>query len=139
VFSFSHLQKISNSSLSLSLSSQVSFLSLTNRRCWYTGKSRPLSDGEWPSPRQKARSFQVLYHSLSILRCLTLSLTSHLSCHRFCSTSAKSRPLAGAEETRLSPRRKTLKPDSIYSLAPSLFLLPHQLTLLPPIITCKAN
>ena len=52
-----------------------------------------------PSPRRKAPSFQVLSHSLSIPRCLTLSLTSPLSSHRFCSTPAKSCPLAGAKET----------------------------------------
>jgi hypothetical protein len=86
-----HLQNISNSSLSplpsLFLSStQNSFLSLTHRRCWYAGKSRLLSGGERPSPHRKALSFQVLSHSLSILRYLTLSLTSPLSSHRFCST-----------------------------------------------------
>jgi hypothetical protein len=34
-------------------------------------------------------------------------------------------PLAGAEDIGLSPRRKTPKPDGIFSLAPSLFLSPH--------------
>ena len=104
-------------SLSFSLPSQVSFLVLpktpfslsplpslcfsvlTHRRRWYASKSRPLSGGERPSPRRKAPSFQVLSHSLSIPRCLTLSLTSPLSSHRFCSTPAKSRPLTGAKET----------------------------------------
>ena len=78
---------------------------------------------------------QVFRYSLilSILRCLTLSLTSPLSSHKFYST------VGFSEETNFSPRRKTPKPNSIYSLSPSLFLLPHQLTALPPIVTCRGK
>ena len=43
-------------------------------------------------PRRKAPSFQVLSRSLSISHCLTLSLISPLSSHRFCSTTAKHAP-----------------------------------------------
>uniref|UniRef100_A0A2N9I5L8 Uncharacterized protein n=1 Tax=Fagus sylvatica TaxID=28930 RepID=A0A2N9I5L8_FAGSY len=68
---------------------------------------------------------------------LTSSESSKL--FRFCSTPENRPPLAGAEETSLSPRRKTPKPDGIYSLSPSLFLLPHQLTALPPIVTCRGR
>jgi hypothetical protein len=87
VFSFSHFQKKKKFkflSLSLSPLPSLCFSVLTHRRHWYAGKSHPLSSGERPSPRRKAPSFQVLSHSLSIPRCLTLSLTSPLSSHRFC-------------------------------------------------------
>uniref|UniRef100_A0A2N9E1G8 Uncharacterized protein n=1 Tax=Fagus sylvatica TaxID=28930 RepID=A0A2N9E1G8_FAGSY len=75
----------------------------------------PLSGGERPSPHSESSKF-----SGSVVR-------------------LKIAPLAGAEETSLSPRRKTPKPDGIYSLSPSLFLLPHQLTALPPIVTCRGR
>ena len=71
-------------SLSLSLSPSVCFSVLNHWRRWYAGKSHPLFGGERPSPRRKAPSFQVLSRSLSISRCLTLSLTSPLSSYRFC-------------------------------------------------------
>jgi hypothetical protein len=88
VFSFSHFQKKIQIPLSLSLSLSLSQVSVsqfsTINDAGTPAKSRPLSDGERPSPRWKAPSFKVLSRSLSIPRCLTLSLTSSLSSHRFC-------------------------------------------------------
>ena len=73
--------------------------------------------------------------SLSLLHISSVSLKTPLFlslCFSHPSLKLVSRqnrsPLAGAEEIGFSPRRKPPNPTVVFSLAPSLFLSPHQLT-----------
>jgi hypothetical protein len=129
VLSFCHLQNISNFSHRLSLLplisvfqfSPKSFLSLSPT-------SRVRRQDCAPSPVENGLHLVGKIQT----QVLFLSHTSPLSSHRFCSTPAKSAPLPVPKKPGFYLVGKPPKPQGIYSLAPSLFLSPHQLTLLSP-------
>ena len=68
-----------------------------------------------------------LLQFLSKLLSFSLSLSFSHPSQKLVSRQNRS-PLAGAEEIGFSPRRKPPNPTVVFSLAPSLFLSPHQLT-----------
>ena len=122
---FCHLQNISkfsdslSSPLSLFFSSPQNPFSLSHPHPEYAGEiALPL---RWRTALISSEKFKPRY---------SLFLTPHLS-HLTGSVVRRQKvPPRRFRKTGLLPRRKTPKPQGIYSLAPSLFLSPHQLTLL---------